>query len=46
MLNSFLYLRKDFQKDNGHCSDLDQKRNDIILSNTNHKENGTELQSK
>ena len=33
-------------EDNGHSSDLDQKRNGIQLTNTNHKENGTELRSK
>ena len=45
-LSSSLSLRKDCHQDNGHSSDLDQKRNDFLLSNTNHKENGTELQSK
>ena len=44
-LNSFLSMRKDFHQDSGHSSDLDQKRNGILLTNTNHKENGTELQS-
>ena len=41
-----LSVRKDFHQDNGHSSDLDQKRNGILLSNTNCKENGTELQCK
>ena len=45
-LSSFLSMRKDFQQDNGHSSDLDQKRNGIILMNTVHKENGTELQNR
>ena len=46
MLNSFLSLRKDLQQDNGHSSDLDQKRSGILLMKTIHKENGTELQDK
>ena len=33
---------KDFQQDVGHSSDLDQKRSGILLTLTNHKENGTE----
>ena len=41
-LSSFLSMRKDFHQDNGHSSDQDQKRSGILLSNTNHKENGTE----
>ena len=36
-----LYLQKDFQKDIGHSSDLDKKRSAILLTLTNHKENGT-----
>ena len=46
VLNSFLSMRRDLEQDNGHSSDLDQKRNGILLTNTNHKENGTKLQSK
>ena len=45
VLSSFLYMRKNHQ-DNGHSSDLDQKRNGILLTNTIHKENGTELRSR
>ena len=41
-----LYLQKDFQQDIGHSSDLDQKRNGILLTNTIQKENGIELQSR
>ena len=41
-----LSMRKDFHQDNGHSSDLDQKRNGILLTNTIHKENGTALRSK
>ena len=46
VLSSFLSLRRDFQQDNGHSSDLDQKRNGILLMKTVHKENGIELQSR
>ena len=41
-----LSMRKCFHQDNGHSSDLDQKRIGILLTNTIHKENGTELRSK
>ena len=44
--SKFLSMRKDFHQDNDHSSDLDQKRNGILLTNTNQKENGTELRSK
>ena len=43
---SFLFMREDFHQENGYSSDLDQRRNGILLTNTNHKENGTELPSK
>ena len=33
---------KDFQQDVGHSSDLDQKRSGILLTLTDHEENGTE----
>ena len=46
VLSSFLCMRRDFQQDNGHSSDLDQKRNGLLLMKTVHKENGTELQSR
>ena len=39
-----LYAKRFFTRTNGHSSDLDQKRNGIQLTNTNHKENGTEWQ--
>ena len=41
-LSSFLCMQKDFTMENGHSSDLDQKRSGILTMNTNHKENGTE----
>ena len=41
-----LYLQEDFQQDVGHSSDLDQKRSGILLTNTNHKEKGTESLNK
>ena len=44
--NSFLSMQKDFHQDNGHSSDLDQKRNGILLANAIHKENGIELRSR
>ena len=42
---SFLYVQEDSQHDDGHSSDLDQKRSGILLVMANHKENGTELQN-
>ena len=39
VLSSFLSMQKDFQQD-------DQERNGILLMNTVHKENGTELRSR
>ena len=39
-------MGEDFQQENGLSSDLDQKRNGILLTNTNRKENGTELRNK
>ena len=33
---------KDFQQDIGHSSDLDQKQSGILVTLTDHKENGTE----
>ena len=33
---------KDSRQDDGHSSDLDQKRSGILLTLTDHKENGTE----
>ena len=46
MLNSFLSIRRDLEQDNGNSSALDQNRNGILLTNTNHKETGTELLNK
>ena len=46
MLNSFLSLQRDLEQDDGHSSDLVQKRNGTLLVKTVHKENGTKLQSK
>ena len=37
-----IFGKKDSQQDIGHSSDLDQKRSGILLTLTNHKENGTE----
>ena len=41
VLSSFFSMQKDFQQDNGHSSDLDQKRSGILLTMIDHKENGT-----
>ena len=41
-LRSFLYMREDFHQEDGHSSDLDQKRSGILLMIADHKENGTE----
>ena len=41
MLNSFLYLRKDSEQDNGHSSGLDQRKSGILSLKIVHKVNGT-----
>ena len=41
VLNALLSMRRDLEQDSGHSPDLDPKRNGILLTNTNHKENGT-----
>ena len=43
---AFLSMREDCHQEDGHSSDLDQKRNGILLMVADHKENGTQLQSK
>ena len=35
-------MQKDSHQDDGHSSDLDQKRSGILLTTKDHKENGTE----
>ena len=40
-----LYAKR-FSPWDGYSSDLEQKRNGVLLTNTNHKDNGTELRSK
>ena len=40
---SFLYMQEDFHQEDGHSSDLDQKRTGILLTSKDHNENGTEL---
>ena len=42
MLNSFLYMRKDLEQDNGHSSVLVQRRSGILSVQVVHKVNGTE----
>ena len=44
MLNSFLYLQKDSEQDNGHSSDLDQRKSGILSGQIVHKVNGTKWQ--
>ena len=39
---SFLFVREDSHQEDGHSSDLDQKRSGIPLMIADHKENGTE----
>ena len=46
VLNSFLSVRRDLEQDNGHSSELDQRRSGTLLVKIVHKENGIELQSK
>ena len=36
------FRKKDFHQEDGHSSDLDQKRSGILLMIADHKENGTE----
>ena len=38
---SFPFMREDFHQEDGHSSDLDQKRSGILLMIADHKENGT-----
>ena len=38
--SSFLFMREDFHQEDGHSSDLDQKRSGILLLNVNHKDMG------
>ena len=46
MLDSSLSKQRDLEQDNGHSTDLDQRKSGTLLVKTVHKENGTELQSK
>ena len=39
---SFLSMQEDFHQEDGHSSDLDQKRSGILLTLTDRKDNGTE----
>ena len=43
MLNSFLSMQRDSEQDNGHSSDLDQRKSGTLLVKTVHKENGPKL---
>ena len=44
-LNWFRFMQIDSHREDGHSSNLDQKRSGILLMKANHKENGTESQS-
>ena len=44
MLNPFLYLQQDSEQDNGHSSDLDQRKSGILSRKIVHKVNGTTWQ--
>ena len=44
--SSLLFVREKFHQEDGHSSDLDQKRSGILLMKANHKDNGTGLRSK
>ena len=44
MLNPFLSLQKDSEQDNGHSSDLDQRKRRTLSVKTVHKDIGTKLQ--
>ena len=39
---SFLSMREDFHQENGHSSDMDQKKSGILLMIADYEENGTE----
>ena len=41
----FDLCQKDFHQEDGHSSDLDQKRSGILLTTKDHEENETESQS-
>ena len=41
MINSFLYMQKDSEQDNGHSLDLDQRKSGILSVKIVHKVNGT-----
>ena len=45
MLDSFFYLQEDLEQDNGHSSDLDQRKSGILSMKIVHKVNGTKLRS-
>ena len=46
MLHSSLSMQRDVEQDNGHSSDLDQRKSGTPKVKTVHKESGAELQSK
>ena len=42
---TFLFMREDIHQEDGHSSDLDQKRSGILLMKAKHKENRTKSQN-
>ena len=46
MLNSFLYLQKDFEQDNGHFLVLVQRKSGTLSVKIVHKVNGTKMAEK
>ena len=46
MLDSFLYVQRDSEQDNGHFLVLVQRKSDILSVQIVHKVNGTESQRK
>ena len=42
LFNSFFSMREDFRQEDGHSSDLDQKRIGFLLMIANSRENATE----
>ena len=45
MLNSFLYMHRDLEQDNGHFSVLVQRKSGTLSVKIVHKENGTKSRS-
>ena len=46
MLKSFLLMQRNSEHDNGHSSDLDQRKSGTLSVKTVHKENETSLRKR